>query len=465
MMRVLITTVIFVCVASVGLACTSFLLEDGDDLYFVHSLNQGSMPSVGGAVYINPRGARKAGYSFGALFEPADDSPPELVWRSRFGSVTFSPLGKEMPDGGMNEAGLFIWEMSFDTEYPASDVVPTLFQMQWMQYQLDNFETVADVLANLDRVTLDGWGWHYFVADSKGAAAIIDFPDGRPEVFTGSSLPIPVCGNSYYPDAMRWLERHEDYGGELEYRREYHEIPRFVTGVKMVQEFDGEQPVPYCFETLQAMSVNVRWSVVFDVSRGEAWFNTNLDPELRRFAFTEADFAESAPPLRLDIDTPGPGDVRDRFQPFDRGDDERLVQQILPLFEFEATVIPDLARNMVQRLNAPPESDREALRGSWTGTLTAMGNGQENEFPLTLEFATGTNSSTGRVRCGAFEGDAAIRNLEHQGGQVRFAIDVAESGDRLEFQLYRTSEGMEGFSRSWNWDNRQKSKVTLSPSD
>lgn len=38
-----------------ALACTSFVLEGSDGLYFAHSINQCSMPRVEGHVFVNPR--------------------------------------------------------------------------------------------------------------------------------------------------------------------------------------------------------------------------------------------------------------------------------------------------------------------------------------------------------------------------------------------------------------------------
>jgi len=68
--------------------------------------------------------------------------------------------------------------MGIDTEYPRDSTDPTLFQCQWMQHVLDNFSTTAEVIANASQMALDGWGWHYFVADASGRTAIIDFVDG-----------------------------------------------------------------------------------------------------------------------------------------------------------------------------------------------------------------------------------------------------------------------------------------------
>jgi choloylglycine hydrolase len=36
------------------------------------------------------------------------------------------------PDGGINEAGLYIWEMSEDADYAKNDSLPKLNQRNWI---------------------------------------------------------------------------------------------------------------------------------------------------------------------------------------------------------------------------------------------------------------------------------------------------------------------------------------------
>ncbi len=66
-------------------ACTSFMLDTPDGLYFAHSLNQGSMPRVDGGVYTNPRDTWKRGYDFPTLMGQKPDAEPNLIWKSRYG--------------------------------------------------------------------------------------------------------------------------------------------------------------------------------------------------------------------------------------------------------------------------------------------------------------------------------------------------------------------------------------------
>jgi choloylglycine hydrolase len=53
----------------------------------------------------------------------------------------------------MNEAGLVVEIMWLkESEYPPPDEHPTVNELQWVQYQLDNFATVTEVAANAERL-------------------------------------------------------------------------------------------------------------------------------------------------------------------------------------------------------------------------------------------------------------------------------------------------------------------------
>ena len=62
-------------------------------------------------------------------------------------SASISPA-VSFPLGGMNEKGLVVEIMWLDSsEYPKPDGKPSVNELQWIQYQLDNFATVNDVLS------------------------------------------------------------------------------------------------------------------------------------------------------------------------------------------------------------------------------------------------------------------------------------------------------------------------------
>ena len=111
--------------------------------------------------------------------------------------------------------GLYTHEMTLlGTRFPEDDERPRMFMMQWMQYQLDNYASVEEVLSNLSTIVLDGWTWPFFVSDREGNTAAIEFVDGDLNVYTGDSMPIPVLCNNAYPEELANLEGYAGFGGE-----------------------------------------------------------------------------------------------------------------------------------------------------------------------------------------------------------------------------------------------------------
>ena len=138
-------------------ACSTFKLQKGDSLIYGHNLNEGDI-GVPGLIFINKRGIFKLGRTWSELTTKERLNPSSHCWISRYGSVTFNAFGRDLPDGGMNEVGLYIWEMSQDADYPKNGSLPKLNQMHWMQYILDNYSTVEEAIQCASEIEIDGWG-------------------------------------------------------------------------------------------------------------------------------------------------------------------------------------------------------------------------------------------------------------------------------------------------------------------
>src|SRR5262245_38377345 len=85
-------------------ACTTFCLGRGDNVVIGKSYD---WHTPDGMVVINKRGVDKRG------MPPADGERP-ATWKSRYASITFNQYGRELPQGGMNEAGLVVEIMWLD---------------------------------------------------------------------------------------------------------------------------------------------------------------------------------------------------------------------------------------------------------------------------------------------------------------------------------------------------------------
>ena len=160
-------------------SCSTFLLSTPDGRLVGHNLDE--YIEVPGLVVANPRGFAKENISWQDLTGFRSRSRPRVRWVSKYGSITCNMFGKEFPDGGLNEAGLYIGEMTlFGTKYPQGKGLPKIYHNQWLQYILDNFETVEQVLASLSQVIMDGHcQWHFFTVDKLGNTAAIEFPGGQ----------------------------------------------------------------------------------------------------------------------------------------------------------------------------------------------------------------------------------------------------------------------------------------------
>ena len=67
-----------------------------------------------------------------------------------------------------------------ESVYPERDSRPEVVPLQWIQYQLDNCATVDEVLATDKVIRVARWeaaprGHHFFVSDSTGKSATLEF--------------------------------------------------------------------------------------------------------------------------------------------------------------------------------------------------------------------------------------------------------------------------------------------------
>ena len=191
------------------------MLKSGINVIAGHNLDKGK--HAHGTVFINKRGINKQGKSWTELAYNKSVPNPKIEWTSKYGSVTFNRFCRDFPDGGMNEAGLFIEEMSLaGTSWPVDDSKPKIFMCLWMQYALDNFESIEQVVQSAHDFSIEGWSWHFFTADSNGNAAVIEFLDEKVVIYKGDDLPIPVLANTKYEKELEMIKEYEGFGGTKE---------------------------------------------------------------------------------------------------------------------------------------------------------------------------------------------------------------------------------------------------------
>lgn len=324
------------CVMLLGLApvaagaCTGFFLggQDGRLMAVNYDWNVS-----GGRLVVNTMGVDKTALvSAGAT--PA-------TWRSKFGSVTFNQYGREFPIGGANQMGLAMHALWLEgSSYPKSDG-PAIGALQWVQYCLDNYLSVREVVDSARSLAISSPApLHFFACDRSGSCAVIEFLDGAPVIRAAEELPLPVLTNSSYRASIAALDRSLGYGGKVAPTDEDNEsLERFVetaNALHTTRPGDPRDPVDRAFEILgSAARTDNQWRIVYDLRERLVHFVTKEKSERSHLALKTLDFHCLEGGTRtLDLAARPEGDVAAALKPYRSQDNLELVRTTIARTEF-----------------------------------------------------------------------------------------------------------------------------------
>ncbi|MEE8639377.1 MAG: linear amide C-N hydrolase [bacterium] len=298
--------------AAAALPCTSFYIYTGDEAVVGKSFD---WSVCDGMVVVNKRGIAKE-----ALV--GDDNPAR--WSSTYGSVTFNQYGRELPLGGINEAGLVVEVLWLkEAEYPTPDERPAVGCLQWVQYMLDTCATVAEVLAAREevRVADDGTGRvHYFVADAAGGCAAVEFVEGEAVISAGDvDMPVRALANSTYDDSLSFLGMYAQKEGTPEDIAGDGSLERYSRAAIAAADFDSAfldsaGAESYAAGVLDdvASSADSQWRIVYDVDDRLVYYRTRENMETRWLEADAFDYSPATPVKVFDMNAGG-GDVTGKF--------------------------------------------------------------------------------------------------------------------------------------------------------
>ncbi len=319
---ILFTIIGLLCLTSVSLSCTTFFIEH--DGQFVFGKNY-DWQLERGVVFINKRGLAKT-----AMPEPGRVDGPYASWTSKYGSVTFNQYGREFPMGGMNEAGLVIHMMALHkTAFPVPDERPVIKELQWIQFHLDSFETVDQVIENQSNIRIlfnEKPGLHYLAADRTGNCAAIEFLNGKLVVHKGKDLPIKALTNSTYDNSLAYIK-----AGLKVPMSGSSSLRRFKTVSKMLNQFEKDPTdavVNYSFDILDAAATPgyTQWSIVYDMNALNIYFKTQTYQKIKKVDLKEFGLGcrDHVKMLNMKMDTEG--SVNRQFLPYSKESNYHLIR-------------------------------------------------------------------------------------------------------------------------------------------
>ncbi len=361
-------------------SCSTFLLKTGDSFLIGHNLDERTAEAQPGSIYINKPGEYKTGLSFKEVFTGKKPNKPSLTWTSIYGSVTFSSLGKNFIDGGYNEVGLYIQEMSLEGgALPEATEENCLFMTLWMQYVLDNFTSVAEVIESLSSITIDGWPWHFFICDSNDNHTCIDFVGGQSHIYSGEKMPYAVMTNYQYYEELKGLKPYQGFGGaqrvdlsdlgDLDPPRN----TRFIHACHLIENASEKPDIEEAFNILYAMDrTSLRppggrhWSYVIDVSSNKIYIETRTSTQRKFIDLGKINFADNSPSSLIDIHLDQKGDVTDCFEDVTVKSNRAALERCIVWWE-------DLFKMVIPTMESRGESVLDVYKqGSWQSALEIM---------------------------------------------------------------------------------------------
>lgn len=302
----MIFCILFVCmIPQISQSCTSFCLDTSDGPVFGTNLDF----SFGeGLVLVNKRNVSKEGYMTSTNGKTAK-------WISKYGSITFNLAGNGFAWCGMNEAGLVISTMWLDkTVLPVPDSRPPVVSGFWVQYQLDNFSTIEEIIASDSLIRMQDDLCHFLVCGNTGDCVSIEFLDGGLVYHTRKSMPVKALTNTPYGETIFFVNQDSIPSPDDPSKS----VTRFTNVAHKLNNYDPESSgcaVDYAMDILTNVVVasHTRWSIVFDILNRCVHFRTKTNQHVRCFDFDAFDFSCVTPVKMLDVNHDLSGDVANNF--------------------------------------------------------------------------------------------------------------------------------------------------------
>ncbi len=272
----------------------------------------------------------------------------KLSWTSRYGSVITTAFDIISVDG-LNEAGLaghVLWlaESTFGTPDPDRT---QLSQAIWLQYFLDNFETVASAVAWIEQTDVqvvqmaDPTGGkppaiHLALDDASGDSAIIEYIEGKAKVYHDRDYRV-VTNSPTFDQQLELVKSFTGLGGSEPLPGSTLAADRFARATyyigRLPQPAGQVEAIASMFSVIRNAAQPFRipdpgkpdasqtiWQVVLDLTNKRYVYESTTRPNIVWVDLLDLDFTAGSPQLKLDLNSElavqggTSGNVSNRFE-------------------------------------------------------------------------------------------------------------------------------------------------------
>lgn len=304
--RVALGGILFLSFLTVTWSCSAIVLKNDQSVYLAKNFD---WTYNNGYVIKNLRNINKQAYST-FLNQP-------MKWTSKYGSISFNQNGKEMPYGGINEKGLAVEMLWLNyTEYRMDPKLPLLNELEWIQYQLDNFASVQEVIDHLEQISISPFKGkiHYMVADADGHSVVIEHLGGKIKYELQPASQCQAITNYDLTTSKNWFANNKNSTkGNVTQA-----LFRYTILQTEIEDADLQKTlsVPKAFEMLDHVAIKkgdfkTQWSIVYDLKKKLVYFKSTGNKEVRHLALMDLDFNQNI--VAIDVNKKGKGYSNNEF--------------------------------------------------------------------------------------------------------------------------------------------------------
>jgi choloylglycine hydrolase len=252
------------------------------------------------------------------------------TWTSKYGSLVLSAYDIGTHEG-VNEMGLSAHALylavdnSFDPRDPTLEGIGI---MQWVQYYLDNYATVAEAVEaqrewafQIEPLVLpNGFPTlvHVSLSDKTGDSAVIEFIDGKARIYHDRRFTV-MTNEPTYDKQIENLKQYRTFGGDKPLPGERTPTDRFVRAAYYVNGLpkpaNAGEGAAFMFSVIRNISVpfgspdpekpNIASTIfrtVQDLTGGRYYFESTYAPNVVWIDMSKLDFSEGLPEMELQVE-------------------------------------------------------------------------------------------------------------------------------------------------------------------
>lgn len=302
-----------------ALACSRVLWTSQDGQVLV-GRTQDWTEKAGHAFRVFPRGMERTG----AVATNAHK------WTSKYGSLVLTAYDAATHEG-VNEKGLsghilyLAVNSAFGERDPSKEAIGI---MQWMQYYLDSFATVAEAVEATRSINIqieplilpNGFPTlvHMSLSDKSGDSAVIEYKDGKPQIFHDRRFTV-MTNEPTYDVQIENLKQYRTFGGDKPLPGERTPMDRFVRAAYyaagLQKPADRGEAAAFMFSVIRNVSVpfglgdpskpNIASTIfrtVQDLTGQRYYFESTYAPNVVWVNYDQIDFSQGRPEMELKVE-------------------------------------------------------------------------------------------------------------------------------------------------------------------